>query len=255
MHFDDNQIERYARHFILDEIGPAGQAKIINSKVLVVGAGGLGSPILLYLAASGVGTIGIIDDDRVALSNLQRQIIHDENAIDSKKTESVVSSLSALNPDVNIIPFTKKLDKTNAKEIISNFDIVADGSDNFDTRFLVNDTAYLCKRILVSGAVHKFDGQISTFKAFEKGDNPCYRCLHPEPPPEDSIPSCAEGGILGSIPGIIGCLQATEILKEITGAGEGLSGKLLIYDALRTNFRKILLRPDPSCKLCGKQKS
>ncbi|MBJ26711.1 MAG: adenylyltransferase [Rhodospirillaceae bacterium] len=252
MTFDENQIERYARHLILDEIGGKGQNKLLNSKVLVVGAGGLGSPILLYLAAAGVGTLGIIDDDRVALSNLQRQIIHDENSISDYKTKSAVGRIEKLNPDVKLIPYTIRLTAKNIEEIFNDYDIIADGSDNFDTRFLINDACYLMKKILVSGAILRFDGQLSTFKAFQGTSNPCYRCIHPEPPPPNIIPSCAEGGVLGAIAGTIGSLQAVEIIKELLEIGNGLSGRLLIYDALSTMFRAVKVKPDPSCKLCSK---
>tara|TARA_B100000530_G_scaffold262693_1_gene175678 strand:+ start:319 stop:1131 length:813 start_codon:yes stop_codon:yes gene_type:complete len=251
MSFNENQIERYARHIILNEIGGVGQAKLLDSKVLIVGAGGLGSPILLYLAAAGIGTLGIIDDDRVTLSNLQRQIVHNENSIDGYKTKSAISSLKKLNPDVKVIPHTKRLTNKNIEEIFTSYDIIADGSDNFDTRFLINDACYLLGKTLVSGAILRFDGQLSTFKAYKGGPNPCYRCLHPEPPPPNIIPSCAEGGVLGAVAGTIGSLQAVEIIKEILGIGESLSGKLIIYDALGTIFRTVRIKPDPKCKLCG----
>lgn len=251
MHFGERQIERYARHLILDEVGGAGQAKLLASKVLVVGAGGLGSPLLLYLAAAGVGTIGIIDDDAVSLSNLQRQIIHTEAGLGRAKTDSAVEAIAALNPDVSVIAHTERLTVDNAMNIISDYDLVADGSDNFATRFLINDACYLAKRTLVSGAILRFDGQVATFKAHLGDGHPCYRCLHPEPPPPDLIPSCAEGGVLGAIAGTVGSLQATEALKELMGIGDSLSGKLLIYDALGTTFRSVRVKPDPGCPLCG----
>ena len=251
MQFDERQIERYARHIILDEVGGAGQAKLLQSKVLVIGAGGLGSPLLLYLAAAGIGTIGIIDDDAVSLSNLQRQIIHGEAGLGQAKTESAADAISRLNPDVTVIAHTERLTAENAMAVIGDYDIVADGSDNFATRFLVNDACYLSGRPLVSGAILRFDGQLSTFKAHEAGDNPCYRCLHPEPPPPDLIPSCAEGGVLGAIAGAIGSLQATEVMKELMGIGDSLSGKLVIYDALGTTFRTVRVKRDPRCRLCG----
>ena len=255
MNFNEQKIERYARHIIMDEVGGVGQEKLLKSKVLVVGAGGLGSPILLYLAAAGVGTLGIIDDDRVTLSNLQRQIIHTEGNLGNPKTESAVAAIRGLNSDIEVITYTERLNFNNAQNIITDYDLIADGSDNFNTRFLINDACYLFRRTLVSGAILKFDGQLSTFKAHESASNPCYRCLHPEPPPPDLIPSCAEGGVLGAIAGTIGSLQAGEIIKEILGLQESLAGKLIIYDALSTTFRTVRVKPDPECKLCGNEAS
>ena len=256
MALSDQQVERYARHILLPEIGGAGQAKLTAAKVLVIGAGGLGSPVILYLAAAGVGTIGVIDDDVVDLSNLQRQIAHTTARIGKAKTESAAEAAAAINPDVRIVPHPTRLTKDNAFEIIGGYDLVADGSDNFDTRFLVNDVCFLLDKTLVSGAILRFDGQLSTYTAHldnGTGAHPCYRCLCPEPPPPDTIPTCAEAGVLGALCGVIGSLQAGEIIKEITGAGDSLSGTLVIFDGLATDFRRVKIRPDPACALCGPQ--
>lgn len=251
MDFNESQIERYARHIILPEVGGTGQAKLLQSKVLVVGAGGLGSPLLLYLAAAGVGTLGVIDDDAVSLSNLQRQIIHKTARLGTPKTESALGAIAEINPDVTVIPHTERLTVDNVMARFADYDLVADGSDNFATRFLVNDACYFSKTTLVSGAILRFDGQLATFKAHLEGDNPCYRCIFREPPPPGLIPSCAEGGILGAIAGTVGSLQATEVLKELLGIGDSLSGQLLIYDALGATFRQIRVKRDPMCPLCG----
>ncbi len=247
----DEQIERYARHILLPEIGGAGQAKLLNSRVLVVGAGGLGSPVILYLAAAGVGHIGIIDDDDVDLSNLQRQIAHTTERIGVNKAESARQSVLALNPGIKVTVHSERLTAANALELIGDYDVVADGSDNFDTRFLVNDVCYFSRTTLVSAAILRFDGQLSTFRAHQGGANPCYRCLYPEPPPPDLIPTCAEAGVLGALCGVMGSLQAAEVVKELTGAGESMSGSLLIFDGLATEFRKVKIKPDPACALCG----
>ena len=256
--FTESQVQRYARHILLNEVGGIGQARLLNARVLVVGAGGLGSPLVMYLAAAGVGTVGVIDDDVVDLSNLQRQILHSTDAVGTPKVESARRTVTAINPDVDLIAHRERLTAANALDLIRGYDIVADGSDNFPTRFLVNDACYLARRPLVSGAILRFDGQISTFKAFqpvapENGDGhgPCYRCLFREPPPPGQIPSCAEAGVLGAWCGMVGSLQATEVLKEILGIGESLSGHLLICDALSTEMRKIRVRNDPECPLCG----
>jgi molybdopterin-synthase adenylyltransferase len=252
MSLDDTQIERYARHIVLREVGGAGQAKLGAARVLVVGAGGLGSPVILYLAAAGVGTIGIVDFDKVSLSNLQRQIAHRTADIGLRKTASAARTARALNPDVAIALYDMRLDATNAADLIGRYDIVADGSDNFPTRFLVNDVCYFEKRPLVSAAVTEFDGQLATFKAYDKsGAKPCYRCIFPEPPPSGPAPSCSETGVLGAAAGVMGTLQALEVLKEILGIGESVAGQLLIYDALAARFRKVAVRPDPECPLCG----
>ncbi|MDH3239156.1 MAG: molybdopterin-synthase adenylyltransferase MoeB [Alphaproteobacteria bacterium] len=250
MEFSDQQLERYARHIILPELGGKGQQKLLDSSVLVVGAGGLGSPLLLYLAAAGVGRIGIVDDDAVDLSNLQRQVIHATGRIGTPKVESAREVLAGINPDVVVETHALRLDASNVSELIGAYDMVADGTDNFATRFLLNDACYLSGVTLVSAALLRFEGQVSTFKAHE-GDYPCYRCIFPEPPPDGLIPTCAEGGVLGAVAGMVGCLQATEVIKELAGIGESLAGHLLILDALNMNFRKIKVRPDPACPLCG----
>ncbi len=252
----DDQLTRYARHILLPEIGGAGQAKIMSAKVLVVGAGGLGSPVILYLAAAGVGTIGIIDDDIVELSNLQRQVVHSTNRIGITKAESAKEMVSALNPDITVTVHAERLTAENVGDILSGYDFVADGSDNFATRFLINDACYFFGKILVSAAILRFDGQLSTFKAHGRMDqhqDPCYRCLYPSTPPRNTVPTCAEAGVLGALCGVLGSLQATEIIKEITDAGASMSGALLIVDGLRTEFRKVKIKPDPECALCGPQ--
>ena len=251
MEFSEEQIERYARHIILPEVGGEGQAKLLQSRVLVIGAGGLGSPLLLYLAAAGTGTLGVVDDDFVDLSNLQRQVIHGTGRIGAAKVESARETLGEINPEVTLVTHQTRLTAKNALELISDYDLVADGSDNFATRFLVNDACYLAKTPLVSAALLRFEGQISTFKAYLGGEEPCYRCIFREPPPPGLIPTCAEGGVLGAVAGAMGSIQAVEVIKELLGIGESLSGSLLIYDALNTTFRKIKVRPDPECPLCG----
>ena len=252
MKLSDDQLERYARHIVLREIGGPGQAKLLAARVLVVGAGGLGSPLILYLAAAGVGTIGIVDFDMVALSNLQRQIAHRTEDVGRAKTDSSGRAVRAINPDVALELHNVRLDPGNARDLIARYDIVADGSDNFATRFLVNDTCYFVGRTLISAAVTEFDGQLATFKAHDKsGAWPCYRCIFPVPPPPGAVPSCSEAGVLGAAAGVMGTLQALEVLKEILGIGESLAGQLLIYDALATRFRKVTVRPDPACPLCG----
>ena len=251
MAFKPAQLERYARHLILDEVGGAGQAKLLDSRVLVVGAGGLGSPLLLYLAAAGVGTLGIVDDDAVSLSNLQRQIIHKEANIGVPKTKSAAETLAEINPDARVVTHETRLGVDNALDLIGEYDVIADGSDNFETRFLINDACFFAKKTLVSAAILRFDGQLATFKPHAGKAHPCYRCIFPAPPPPGLIPSCAEGGILGAVAGSMGALQATEVLKELLGIGESMSGHLLIYDALGAAFRKVGVKPDPDCALCG----
>jgi adenylyltransferase/sulfurtransferase len=250
MALSDEELERYARHIVLREVGGAGQARLKAGKVLVVGAGGLGSPVLLYLAAAGVGTIGIVDFDEVSLSNLQRQIAHRTADVGRPKTQSAADAIAAINPHVNVEQHNARLTAANALELIGGYDIVADGSDNFATRFLINDACFFAKKILVSAAVTEFDGQLATFKAHD-GAHPCYRCLFPEPPPPGTAPSCSETGVLGAAAGVMGTLQALEVLKEIASIGDSLTGHLLIYDALSTTFRKVRVKPDPECTLCG----
>ena len=250
MALSDEELERYARHIVLREVGGPGQAKLHAAKVLVVGAGGLGSPVILYLAAAGVGTIGIVDFDAVSVSNLQRQIAHRTADVERLKTKSARDAALAINPHVRIETHTERLDDANASELISSYDIVADGSDNFETRFLVSDTCFLAKKTLVSAAVTEFSGQLATYKP-HVGDYPCYRCLFPESPQPGSIPSCSETGILGAAAGVMGSLQALEVMKEIIGIGESLAGRLLIYDALTARFRTVRVPRDPACNLCG----
>jgi len=249
----DEQLERYARHIVLREVGGAGQAKLLAAKVLVVGAGGLGSPLILYLAAAGVGTIGIVDFDRVSLSNLQRQIAHRTSDIGRLKTDSAADAAHAINPGVVIVPHAERLNAANVTSLLSQYDVVADGSDNFPTRFLINDACYFEGKTLVSAAVTEFDGQLATFKAGLRSEkpSPCYRCIFPEAPPPEAAPNCSETGILGAVSGVMGTLQALEVMKEILGVGDSLAGRLLIYDALAANFRSVKVPPDPACRLCG----
>ncbi len=252
MALNDEELERYARHIVLRQVGGTGQAKIHAARVLIVGAGGLGSPLALYLAAAGVGVLGLVDDDRVSLSNLQRQILFRTGDVGSLKTEAAASALNALNPGVKIETHAVRLTAENARDLIAAYDIVADGSDNFDTRFLVNDTCFALGKTLVFAAVTEFEGQLATFKAHDKSaPHPCYRCLFPEPPAPGTVPNCSETGVIGAAAGVMGSLAALEVLKEITGIGEGLAGRLLIYEALCARFRTVTLRPDPACKVCG----
>lgn len=252
MALSDAELERYARHIVLREIGGVGQARLKAARVLVVGAGGLGSPVILYLAAAGVGTIGIVDDDTVSLSNLQRQIAHRTADVGRGKTDSAARAATAINPEVRIDTHPVRLSAENALDLVGRYDIVADGSDNFATRFLLNDACFFAARTLVSAAVTEFDGQLATFKAYDRsGHTPCYRCIFPQAPPPGTAPSCSETGVLGAAAGVMGTLQALEVLKEITGAGETLAGKLLIYEALATRFRSVRVKPDKACALCG----
>ncbi len=254
MSLTDDELERYARHIVLREVGGVGQARLKAARVLVIGAGGLGSPLVLYLAAAGIGTIGIVDDDAVSLSNLQRQIAHRTADIGRAKTDSAADAIHAINPGVAVEPHPFRLDASNALDLIAGYDIVADGSDNFATRFLVNDAAFFAKRTLVSAAVTEFDGQLATYKAYDRsGAYPCYRCLFPEPPPASTAGSCSETGVLGAAAGVMGTLQALEVIKEIARVGESLAGRLLIYEALATRFRTVTVRPDPACALCGEK--
>jgi molybdopterin/thiamine biosynthesis adenylyltransferase len=251
--FTEEQLHRYARHIVMPEVGGEGQVKLLNAKVLVVGAGGLGAPLLMYLAAAGVGTLGVVDNDRVELSNLQRQIAHTTDRVGVEKTASAETMVKALNPEVRVIRHQERLEHHNALEIIGGYDLVCDGTDNFPTRYLINDACYLAKKPLVSAAMMRFDGQLTTFRAHESEENPCYRCLFPEMPPEGLVPSCSEAGIFGAIAGVMGTLQTAEVLKEILGIGTSLVGTLLIYDALGTEFRRVGYGKDPDCALCGSQ--
>ncbi len=241
---------RYARQTILPDIGKEGQEKLLKSKVIVIGAGGLGSPALLYLAASGVGTLGIIDGDKVEISNLQRQIIHETGDIGRKKAESAKDAIEDLNPDVKVIIYPERITSNNAEKIINDYDLVVDGSDNIETRFLINDICFKLKKTLISAAILKYEGQISTYKAYLKNGHPCYRCLYPEPPPQDAMPSCSTNGILAPVAGVMGAMQAQEVIKEILGIGESLSGYLLVYDGLKMESRKVKLNKDKNCPLC-----
>jgi adenylyltransferase/sulfurtransferase len=247
----DAQLERYARHVILDEVGEAGQEKLLASSVLVVGAGGLGSPLLLYLAAAGVGRLGIADDDAVELSNLQRQVIHGTRSLGRPKVASARETIAAINPEIAVEEHPVRLTAANAAALIGRYDLVADGSDNFATRYLLNDACYLGRKPLVSAALLRFDAQLSVFKAYLGAPHPCYRCLFPEVPPPDLVPRCEEAGIFGALAGSVGALQATEVLKELLGLGESLSGRLLIYDGLASEFRTLRIPRDPACRLCG----
>ena len=251
MEFTDEQIERYARHIVLKEVGGVGQQRLLRAKVLVIGAGGLGCPIALYLAAAGVGTIGIVDDDVVSLSNLQRQIAHATARIGTSKTESAAATLAAINPDVCVVEHRTRINAENAAKLIAAYDLVADGSDNFATRFLVNDSCYFARKPLVTAAIAQFDGQLATFKAYQEGDHPCYRCVFRDAPQGDFDEGCARDGVLGALAGVMGSLQAVEVLKELLGIGESLSGSLTIYDGLGGRFHRMAVRRDPECPLCG----
>jgi adenylyltransferase/sulfurtransferase len=250
MDFTEDQIQRYARHILLPEVGGEGQARLAAARVLVIGAGGLGSPLALYLAAAGVGTIGLVDDDCVDLSNLQRQIAHTTARIGTPKVASAAEAMAAINPEVRVEQHASRLTPANAMRLVSAYDLVCDGSDNFATRFLAADACHLAGRTLISAAVLRFEGQLSTFRSHRPGE-PCYRCLHPAPPPDGMVPSCAEAGVFGAVTGVLGTLQATEALKEILGIGESMSGRLLLWDALAARFRTVRLRRDPACALCG----
>jgi molybdopterin/thiamine biosynthesis adenylyltransferase/rhodanese-related sulfurtransferase len=247
--FTPEQRERYSRHLLIPEIGESGQQKLLDAKVLLLGAGGLGSPTALYLAAAGVGTLGILDSDLVDLSNLQRQVIHNTARIGVPKVESAEETIHALNPDVNVVPYKTRLDASNIMEIISGYDIVVDGVDNFPTRYLLNDASVRLRIPVVSASVLGFDGQLSVFKPYE---GPCYRCLFPEPPPAELAPSCGANGVLGVLPGTMGLLQATEVIKLITGAGEPAIGRLLLYDALAGTLDELKIRRDPACPICSR---
>ncbi|HEX6969336.1 MAG TPA: adenylyltransferase/sulfurtransferase MoeZ [Micromonosporaceae bacterium] len=243
-----DEVRRYSRHLIIPDVGVEGQKRLKNARVLCVGAGGLGSPALLYLAAAGVGTLGIIDFDTVDESNLQRQIIHGQSDIGRPKAESAAERVREINPLVNVVIHNTMLDRDNIMEIFSRYDLIVDGTDNFATRYLVNDAAVLAGKPYVWGSIYRFDGQASVFWA-EHG--PCYRCLYPEPPPPGMVPSCAEGGVLGVLCASIGSIQVTEAIKLLTGTGEPLVGQLMVYDALEMTYRKIKVRKDPACVLCG----
>src|SRR6267154_4543719 len=245
----DAQRNRYSRHLLIPEVGEAGQAKLLKAKVLLIGAGGLGSPAGLYLAAAGVGRIGIVDDDVVDESNLQRQVLHNTERVGMPKTEAAKATIDALNPDVTVEEHRVRLTRENAMELFRDYDIVVDGSDNFGTRYLVNDACVLLGKPNVHGSIFRFDGQATTF--VPGGGRPCYRCLFPEPPPPELAPSCQEAGVLGVLPGIIGMIQAVEAVKLLLGKGEPLVGRLLLYDALEQKFREVKYTRDPACPACG----
>jgi adenylyltransferase/sulfurtransferase len=246
----DEQRLRYSRHLLIPEVGEAGQMKLLDAKVLLIGAGGLGSPAGLYLAAAGVGTLGIVDTDTVDASNLQRQILHNTERIGRLKTESARETITALNPDVHVVEHRLRLSAENVLDVIADYDVIVDGADNFPTRYVLNDASVILGKPVVHGSIFRFEGQTTVFAP---GQGPCYRCLFPEPPPAEMAPSCAEAGVLGVLPGIVGSLQAVEALKLILGIGEPLIGRLLLYDALETSFRELRLRRDPACPACGEQ--
>lgn len=249
----DRDRERYGRHLLIPEVGEEGQQKLLASKVLIIGAGGLGSPVALYLAAAGVGTLGIIDDDVVDRSNLQRQILHTDMRVGQPKTDSAKATLSALNPGIEIRTLQKRLTEDNVVEIFGQYQVIVDGSDNFQTRYLVNDACVKLGLANVHGSIYRFEGQVSVFwPACPTGPGPCYRCLFPAAPPPELAPSCAEAGVLGVLPGVIGTLEAVETIKLLLGIGDPLVGRLLIYDALRANFMELRQQPDPNCACCAK---
>ncbi len=254
---DPDEIERYARHIVLREVGGPGQAALKRARVLVVGAGGLGAPVLLYLAAAGVGTLGIVDDDTVSLSNLQRQVIHGTPDIGRPKVESAAEAIRRINPHVAVEAHAERLSAANALGMIGSYDIVADGSDNFATRYLVSDACYFAKKPLVTAALGTFDGTLTTLRAHERGasgaPNPTYRCLFPEPPPPGTVPACAEAGVLGALPGILGSMMALQVIREIAGFGEGLVGRLLMIDARAMRFETLSYGWDPDNPLSGEK--
>lgn len=249
MQLNNDEIRRYSRHLILPEVGLAGQKKICATSVLCIGAGGLGSPIALYLAAAGIGKLGIVDFDAVDFSNLQRQIIHGTEDVGRPKCQSAKETIARINPNVEVVLHQTRISSENALDLIRPYDIVVDGTDNFPTRYLTNDACVLLKKANVYGSIFRFEGQASVFAPHLGG--PCYRCLYPEPPPPGMVPSCAEGGVLGVLPGIVGCIQATEILKLALGKGSSLVGRLMLFNALDMKFRELKLRRDPECPICG----
>ena len=249
--FSEDEIQRYARHILLRELGGTGQARLKAARVLVVGAGGLGSPLALYLAAAGIGTIGLVDADVVELSNLQRQIAHGTADIGRAKVDSAGDALRRINPLVEVVAHRARLGAENAAKLLADYDIICDGTDNFATRFVLADACVAARKTLVTAAVLRFEGQLATFKPHAGPQCPCYRCLHPAPPPPGLVPACNEAGVLGAVTGVMGTLQATEVLKEIIGIGQGLAGRLLVWDALSARMRTIGLPRDPACSACG----
>ena len=257
----DSDRNRYSRHLLIPEVGEVGQLKLLESKVLLIGAGGLGSPAAFYLAAAGVGTLGIVDDDVVERSNLQRQILHTDDRVGTSKAASAQATLNALNPDIEIVPFAERLNASNAEAILKDFDLVVDGSDNFATRYLINDACLKLGKTNVHGSIFRFEGQVSVFSPgrscgggseADEPLSPCYRCLFPDPPPPELAPSCAEAGVLGVLPGVIGTLQAIEAIKILLGIGRPLIGRLLVYDALQQQFLELAARRNPQCPSCGR---
>ncbi|MCA9408103.1 MAG: molybdopterin-synthase adenylyltransferase MoeB [Candidatus Omnitrophica bacterium] len=252
MELTSNEIKRYKRHLLLPEFGPEGQLKLKKAKVLLVGAGGLGSPSAIYLAAAGVGTLGIIDADKVDYSNLQRQIIHFTDDVGTSKVASAKDKINRLNPEVDVHVYETRLNSSNALDVIKDYDLVIDGTDNFPSRYLINDACIMLKKPFVYGGIYRFEGQCSVFGL---SDGPCYRCFFQEPPKANEVPSCAEAGVLGVLPGIIGLLQSNEAIKILTQIGRPLKGRLLLFDALETQFREIKIAKDPSCPMCGKHRT
>ena len=246
--FSPEQIERYSRHIILKEVGGLGQTRLLESKVLLIGAGGLGSPVGVYLAAAGVGTLGIIDDDVVDLSNLQRQILHGTSDIGVPKTKSAEASITEMNPDVKVIPHNERITSDNAFQILEPYDLIVDGCDNLPTRYLLNDAAVMLGKPIVHGSIFQFEGQATVLYP---GKGPCYRCLYPQPPPAGMVPSCQEAGVFGVLPGIIGTIQAVEAIKILLDIGDPLIGTLLLFNALTMDFKRLKLRQDPGCPMCG----
>ncbi|VTT86377.1 HesA/MoeB/ThiF family protein, possibly E1-enzyme activating SAMPs for protein conjugation [Halorubrum sp. DM2] len=246
---DPTQLDRYSRHVILDDVGPEGQKSLLDAEVLVLGAGGLGAPIIQYLAAAGVGTLGIADDDEVELSNLQRQVIHGDDDVGRKKVDSAAEFVADLNPDVDVERHDLRVTPDNIEELIEGYDFVVDGTDNFETRYLVNDACTLAGIPFSHGSIFRFEGQVTTFAGDD--DSPCYRCLFPEAPPAGMVPNCATAGVLGVLPGTVGCLQATETVKHIMGKGESLDGSMLFFDALEMDFDKVEIPKQDDCPVCG----
>ncbi|GAB3666592.1 SAMP-activating enzyme E1 [Halopiger thermotolerans] len=254
LRLDATQLDRYSRHVIMDEIGPEGQQRLLEGSVLVVGAGGLGSPAIQYLAAAGIGQLGIVDDDVVERSNLQRQVVHGDDDVGRPKVESAADYVAALNPDIDVDTYETRLTADNVGDLVAEYDVVLDASDNFATRYLLNDHCVLTETPLSHGAIYRFEGQVTTFtneRGGEDEDPPCYRCLFPEAPEPGTVPDCATTGVLGVLPGTVGCIQATEVVKYLLGKGELLEGRLLMYDAMDMTFETVEMRSNPSCPVCG----
>ena len=249
LNLDLEQLDRYSRHIIMDDIGPAGQKALLDSSVVVVGAGGLGSPVVQYLAAAGVGRLGVVDDDVVERSNLQRQVVHGDDDVGRPKVDSAADFVAALNPDVTVDRHETRLDPDNVESLIADYDLVVDASDNFPTRYLVNDACTLAGKPFCHGAIYEFEGQIATFT--QEAGSPCYRCLFPEAPPEGTVPDCASTGVLGVLPGTVGCVQATEAAKVLLDLGEPLDGRMIFYDAMDMTFEEVPIRRNPDCPVCG----